>query len=84
MPLHPATFTRQEVLAGGFEARCVGVDGARYIWHGDLGLRADSRAGSTLLLTDPARLPEGPWFATALGEEELQEGCSRAAPRTDG
>ena len=71
---HEDTYTRSEVLRDGFEARCVGADGARYLWHGDQGLRVDKRLGTTMLVTDPAALPEGPWFATEWGERELAEG----------
>lgn len=70
---HDCTYTRDDVLRVGFEARCVGVDGARYVWHGDRGLRVDPRIGTTTLITDPSGLPEGPWMATRLGEEELRE-----------
>ncbi len=74
-----ATFTRTEVTARGFEALCVGNDGARYLWHGDCGLRVDTRTSSTTLITDPAILPEGPWLATPLGEEELSDPELRAS-----
>jgi hypothetical protein len=60
------------VTAQGFEAQC--ADGSVvYVWHLDCGLRADKRDGSTVLITDPAALPEGPWQATALGREELRD-----------
>jgi len=68
---HDCTYTRDEVLRVGFEARCVGVDGARYVCHGDRGLRVDSRTGTTTLIMDSANLPEGPWIATRLGQEEI-------------
>lgn len=68
---HDCTYTRDDVLRVGFEARCVGVDGARYLWHGDRGLRVDPRIGTTTLIMDPAKLPEGPWSATQLGQEEI-------------
>ena len=68
---HDCTYTRDDVLRVGFEARCIDVDGARYVWHGDRGLRVDSRTGTTTLIMDPAKLPEGPWIATQLGEEEI-------------
>lgn len=64
-------FTMQDVVSRGFEARCVGPDGARYLWHGESGLRVESRTGRTTLLTDSAGLPDGLWFPTSLGLEEL-------------
>lgn len=70
---HDCTYTRDDVLRLGFEARCVGVDGARYIWHDDSGLRIDPRTCTTTLITNPAKLPEGPWIATKLGKEEMRE-----------
>ena len=66
-------YSREEVLACGFEARCVGPDGARYLWHGDCGLRVESRTRRTTLISDPSLLPEGMWFPTRLGLEELAE-----------
>ena len=69
---HACTYTRNDVLRLGFEARCVGVDGARYLWHGEYGLRVDAETGTTLLF-DPADMPDGLWSATAWGEEELAE-----------
>lgn len=71
---HDCTYTRDDVLRLGFEARCVDVDGTRYLWHSDRGLRVDPRTHVTTLITNPAKLPEGPWIATELGEEELLEG----------
>lgn len=70
---HDLTFALQDVIAMGFEARCAGPDGARYLWHQDCGLRVDSRTGATTLLTDPAELPEALWSPTTLGLEELEE-----------
>ena len=67
----------------GFEARAVGSDGARYLWHRDSGLRTDGRTGATTLLTDPSGLPEAMWFPTMFGLEELEEARSReCAPKT--
>ena len=65
--------TLREVLSQGFEARCVGPDGARYLWHQGCGLRVDARAGTTTLLSDPSALPEAPWFPTTFGLQELEE-----------
>lgn len=65
-------FTRHEVTARGFEARCVADGPVIYLWHRGYGLRADQRDGSTVLITDPDALPEGPWQATELGLEELR------------
>jgi hypothetical protein len=67
---HAHTYTRDDVLRLGFEARCIGADGARYLWHGECGLREDPAAGTTLLL-DPADMPDEPWLPTAWGEKEL-------------
>ena len=66
-------YTRDQLLFRNFEARCVGADGAHYVWHNGCGLRVDSRTRTTTLITDTKRLPEGPWFATELGEEEIGE-----------
>jgi hypothetical protein len=67
------SYTRGEVTARGFEARCV-IDGCiEYLWHLGYGLRADQRECTTTLITDPAGLPDGPWVATALGSEELRD-----------
>ena len=78
---HGLTFTLQDVVSLGFEARCVGPDGARYTWHRDVGVRVETRTGHTTLLTDPAELPDALWFPTPLGLEELEtaegQGCSR-------
>ena len=68
------TYSRADVIADGFEARCVDVDGRRYLWHRAQGICFDPRGCVTTLITDPAALPEGPWFATDLGEEELAPG----------
>ena len=67
-------FPVSEVTRFGFEARCIGPGGARYLWHDGCGLRVDPRTLAVTLVTDPARLPEGPWIATRLGEQELVEG----------
>ena len=69
----PEIFTRTEVTAQGFEASCIDATGVRFLWHLDSGLRVDARSGTTVLITDPAALPEGPWSATSLGEEELRD-----------
>jgi hypothetical protein len=69
----PESFTRGEVTARGFEARCIQGGSVEYLWHLGYGLRADRSDGSTILITDPAQLPEGPWLATDLGAEELRE-----------
>ena len=65
-------YTRDDVLRLGFEARCLGADGARYLWHGKYGLRKDPDAGTRLLL-DPVDMPDVQWMATAWGEEELAQ-----------
>jgi hypothetical protein len=67
------TFTLHDVVTRGFEARCVGPDGARYLWHRDFGLRVEARTGRTTLIADPAVLPEGTWIPTTLGLRELKE-----------
>jgi hypothetical protein len=71
------TFTRNEVVSGGFEARCTGVDGCAFIWHGDCGLCEDPARGTTTLLHDPLALPPGPWYPTPHGLAELRAGDSR-------
>ena len=67
------SFDRSEVTARGFEARCISDDRVEYLWHLGYGLRADPRDGSTVLITDPDVLPEGPWRATELGVKELRD-----------
>jgi hypothetical protein len=73
MTYRQESFTRGEVTGRGFEARCMEGDSVEYLWHLGCGLRADRRDGSTILITDPARLPEGPWHATELGAQELRD-----------
>ncbi len=68
---HEWIFTLEDVISKGFEAHCVGPDGSRYLWHKAEGLRRESRIGLTTLVRDPTALPEGPWFPTKLGLEEL-------------
>lgn len=65
------TYTLEEVLGLGFEARCVAHDGARYLWHRGLGLRVERENGQTILVWDPARLPATGWSPTRLGLEQL-------------
>lgn len=72
---HDLTFSLHDVVSQGFEARCVGPDGARYLWHGDAGIRTE-RTGRTVMLTDSAALPDVVWFATTLGVEELEEAAA--------
>jgi hypothetical protein len=67
------SYTREEVTARGFEARCRDGEAVEYLWHRGCGLRADRSSGATVLITDPARLPKGPWHATPLGVEELRD-----------
>jgi len=67
------SYTRGEVTARGFEARCVTDDCVEYLWHRGCGLRADQKERTTTLITDPAVLPDGPWIATALGSQELRD-----------
>jgi hypothetical protein len=64
-------YTLAEVLAGGFEARCNALSGVRYIWHGAEGIRFDPRRGVAIWVGDPSQLPEGDWFATELGQQEI-------------
>lgn len=71
------TCTLEDVISKGFEARCVGPDGARYLWHGQTGLRADPHTGRTTLLSDPDELPRGLWCPTRLGLDELEDAQSR-------
>jgi hypothetical protein len=67
------SFDRSVVTARGFEARCISDDRVEYLWRLGYGLRADPRHGSTVLITDPAVLPEGPWWAKELGVEKLRD-----------
>ena len=75
---HDRTYTRDDVLRLDFEAHCHTADGMHYVWHRGCGLRVDSRRHTTTLITNPAKLPEGPWIATELGEEEAGEDMQTA------
>jgi hypothetical protein len=66
------TFTLRDVVTMGFEAQCIGKDGARYFWHRRFGVRVDMRTGKATLLTDPALLPDVTWHATSTGLKELK------------
>lgn len=70
------TFTLDEVLKLGFEASCVDQRGALWLVHANCGLRVDPESDARLLVTDPARLPDGPWRATSWGQAELAAGCT--------
>ena len=65
------TYTLEEVLTLGFEARCIAGDGCRYLWHRGLGLRVEPGTGRTVVVYDPSRLPDAGWSPTRLGLEEL-------------
>lgn len=67
------TYSLGEVIARGFEARCVTKSGILYFWHRNYGVRIDTRRSQATLLTDPAALPTAPWTATRLGRSELAE-----------
>ncbi len=67
------SFSLHEVLTAGFEARCVGVDGARYLWCQGSGLRVDPCTHVTTLVGDPSALPEAGWTATRFGLQQLAE-----------
>jgi hypothetical protein len=70
----PLLYSRADVVALGFEARCLDCEGRVYLWHDDCGLCVDARQQSTTLIADAARLPAGPWLANRLGVEELLAG----------
>jgi hypothetical protein len=71
------TYTRDDVPALGLEAICHASDGVDYVWHGGCGLRVDTQDHTTTLVTNPANVPEGPWVATELGEEEIARDLSQ-------
>lgn len=71
---HEHVYTRYEVVALGFEARCIDPRGTCYLWHDDCGLCVDELGQAITMIIDPGLLPEGPWLATAWGEKELLEG----------
>jgi hypothetical protein len=71
MPTENHAYTLAEVLAGGFEARCIDVDGCWYFWHGNRGIRYDRRRGIRTLVTQSSLLPDGNWFPTELGAKEI-------------
>ncbi len=74
MSAQKRTYARRDVVSLGFEACCIDAHGARWLWHDDMGVRADPSGLVTTLITDPARLPEGPWVLTDLGQRELRDG----------
>ena len=82
-------YTRAEVVAGGFEARCDDLDGTHYLWHGQQGIRVDPDGNVATLITKSSGLPDGPWLPTELGRQEIAErmrtltddSVSRRAPR---
>jgi hypothetical protein len=78
MPLENRPYTLAEVIAGGFEAECIAVDGCWYLWHGNRGIRIDDRHGIRSLVTQPSLLPDGDWFPTELGEREIAEAAHLA------
>lgn len=65
-------FSLSDVIARGFEASCVGSDGALYFWHRNFGVRIDTHSSKMSLLTDPKTLPDTSWTATRLGMKELE------------
>lgn len=67
------TYSLDEVLDLGFEARCVGRDGARYLWCQGSGLRVDLHTQATTFVCDPSGLPDHGWFATRFGLQQLIE-----------
>lgn len=66
------TFKLSDVVALGFEASCVSLDGTVYFWHRNFGVRIDRRTGKMALVTDPKVLPDGDWTATRVGVKELE------------
>ena len=75
------TFSRSDVVAKGFEARCIAKDGALYFWHRNYGVRIEKRTGKATLLTDPTVLHEARWVATSLGAKERKAAASKSANR---
>lgn len=78
---HLVAFSLRDVVRMGFEARCVGPDGSRYLWHGESGLRVETRTGCSTLVTragcstlvsDPNALPDSLRSPTRLGLAELE------------
>jgi hypothetical protein len=65
------TFNVREVIERGFEAFLIDESGAFWLFHGCCALRVGADDGARLLITDPAKLPSGPWRATPWGEAEL-------------
>ena len=72
-------YTRAEVVAGGFEAHCTDLDGTRYLWHGQHGIRVDPGGSVTTLITKSSGLPEGPWLPTELGRQEIAKSARTPA-----
>jgi len=76
-----STFDLSDVVSKGFEASCVGRDGALYFWHGTFGVKVDRRTGKATLLTDPRALPDMAWMPTSLGAEELEAAVAKDESR---
>jgi hypothetical protein len=68
------SYSKAEMLAGGFEASCELICGTRYLWNGAEGIRVDP-VGRTGWVSDPGLLPEGEWYPTELGKEEIAGGA---------
>ena len=60
------SYTLAEVLAGGFEARCLAPDGTRYLLCQGSALRVDPHTREAILVSDLGGLPGGPWRATSV------------------
>jgi len=73
---HDGSYTRDEVLSLGIEAICLGSDGVHFLYRGGRGLRVDPRNRTTTLITNPAKLPEGPWMATEPDEDPARRSSS--------
>jgi len=67
------SYTLAEVLAGGFEARCLAPDGTRYLLCQGSALRVDPHTREAILVSDLGGLPGGPWSATRFGLRQLAE-----------
>lgn len=77
------TYSRSEVVSGGFEARCIARDGTLYFWHRTYGIKINRRMGTASLLTDPSVLPDEKWTPTRLGLAEIAQAASRSSAPAD-
>jgi hypothetical protein len=68
----PSAFSIDEVIALGFEAYHCDGDGIHWFWHDGVGLCSDPSSGRCTLVCGRRLLPQGPWYPTNWGEQQLE------------